>query len=202
MLREYNVVVKDPRLVDVRVASVYPSFYRVAMSSLGYHIIYDFLNSREDTWCERFIYPYRGSFESSSLLRDFDIISFTIHYEEDYFKVLEMLHRGGIDPHRGGGRGPLVIAGGPTVTANPLPLADFVDLFVIGEAEPVLDDVVDVFMGLDDPRGGLDEFKEIKGVYVPDNPAERVIVEDMDRACHPVRQIVSESDDPSFEPAL
>ncbi|MBK6586644.1 MAG: hypothetical protein IPG26_07405 [Coprothermobacter sp.] len=130
-----------------------------------------------------------GSFESSSLLRDFDIISFTIHYEEDYFKVLEMLHRGGIDPHRGGGRGPLVIAGGPTVTANPLPLADFVDLFVIGEAEPVLDDVVDVFMGLDDPRG-LDEFKEIKACMCLIITAEKVIVEDMDRACHPVRQIV------------
>lgn len=202
MLREYNVVVKDPRFVDVRVASVYPSFYGVAMSSLGYHIIYDFLNSREDIWCERFIYPYRGSFESSSLLRDFDIISFSIHYEEDYFRVLEMLHRGGLEPRKGERVGPLVIAGGPTVTANPLPLADFVDLFVIGEAEPVLDDLVDAFMGLDDPRGALDEFKDIKGVYVPDNPAERVIVEDMDRACHPTRQIVSESDDPSFKPAL
>ncbi|MDI9623967.1 MAG: radical SAM protein [Methanothermobacter sp.] len=202
MLREYNVVVKDPRFVDVRVASVYPSFYRVAMSSLGYHIIYDFLNSREDVWCERFIYPYRGSFESSSLLRDFDIISFSIHYEEDYFRVLEMLHQGGLEPRKNRRVGPLVVAGGPTVTANPLPLADFVDLFVIGEAEPVLDELVDTFIGLNDPRGELDEFKDIKGVYVPDNPVERVIVEDMDSACHPIRQIVSESDDPNFKPSL
>lgn len=203
MLREYNVVVKDPRFVDVRVASVYPSFYGLAMSSLGYHIIYDFLNSREDTWCERFIYPYRGSFESSSPLRDFDVISFSIHYEQDYFNVLEMLHRGGLDVRKNRRvDGPFVIAGGPTVTANPLPLADFVDLFVIGEAEAVLDDLLDVFVGLDDPRREIDEFKDIKGVYVPDNPAERVIVEDMDGACHPIRQIVSESDDPSFVPVL
>ncbi|KUK01075.1 MAG: putative oxidoreductase [Methanobacteriaceae archaeon 41_258] len=201
MLREYNIVVKNPRLVDVRVASVYPSFYKVAMSSLGYHIIYDFLNSREDTWCERFIYPYRGSFESSTPLEDFDIISFSIHYEQDYFNVLEMLYRSGI-PVRKDERSNFVIAGGPTVTANPLPLADFVDLFIIGEAEAVLDDVIDTFIGLDDPKADIDEFKDIDGVYVPDNPAERVVVEDMDSACHPVRQIVSESDDPNFVPVL
>ena len=203
MLREYNVVVKDPRFVDVRVASVYPSFYGLAMSSLGYHIIYDFLNSREDIWCERFIYPYRGSFESSSPLRDFDVISFSIHYEQDYFNVLEMLYRGGLEVRKSRRRGgPLVIAGGPTVTANPLPLADFVDLFVIGEAEAVLDELLDVFVGLDDPRGEIDEFRGLEGVYVPDNPVRRVIVEDMDNACHPIRQIVSESDDPSFVPVL
>lgn len=201
-LREYNVIIKNPRRVDLRVASCYPSPYSTAMSSLGYHIIYHFLNSREDTWCERIIHPHRRSFESGSPLRDFDVVSFTIHYEEDYFRIPAMLRDGGLEPRRYERTGPLVIAGGPCITSNPLPLSDFIDLFIIGEAEPVLDMVMDRCLELDDPRREIDEFRDIRGVYVPDSPAERVIVENMDEACHPVRQIVPVTDDRSLTPSL
>lgn len=201
-LREYNTVIKNPRNIDLRVASCYPGPYRTAMSSLGYHIIYHLLNSREDVWCERVIHPYPRSFESGSPLRDFDLLSFTIHYEEDYLRVLQMLKDGGLGVRKDERSGPLVIAGGPCITSNPLPVSDFIDLFIIGEAEPVLDQVADLCIELDDPRSDIEEFMDIRGVYVPDNPAERVIVEDMDRACHPVRQIVPETTEKSLIPSL
>jgi len=201
-LREYNVIIKNPRMVDVRVASCYPGPYRTAMSSLGYHIIYHLINSRDDAWCERVIHPYKRSLESGSPLRDFDVISFTVHYEEDYFRILQMLRDGGVSPRRDERDGPLVIAGGPCITSNPLPLSDFIDLFIIGEAEPVLNRLMDRYLELDDPRREIDEFMDIRGVYIPDNPAERVIVEDMDRACHPVRQIVPVTEDKMMVPSL
>jgi len=78
-------------------------------------------HSREDTWCERIIHPHRRSFESGSPLRDFDVVSFTIHYEEDYFRIPAMLRDGGLEPRRDERTGPLVIAGGPCITSNPSP---------------------------------------------------------------------------------
>ena len=166
-LREYNVIIKNPRMVDVRVASCYPGPYRTAMSSLGYHIIYHLINSRDDAWCERVIHPYKRSLESGSPLRDFDVISFTVHYEEDYFRILQMLRDGSISPRRDERDGPLVIAGGPCITSNPLPLSDFIDLFIIGEAEPVLNRLMDRYLELDDPRREIDEFMDIKVFTFP-----------------------------------
>jgi len=97
MLMEQNVVIKNPRKVDLRFASCYPNLYKAAMSSLGFHIIYDFLNSREDVYCERVVYPYVESLESNTKLADFDIVSFSLQYEQDYFNVLKMLDNAGIE---------------------------------------------------------------------------------------------------------
>jgi radical SAM superfamily enzyme YgiQ (UPF0313 family) len=204
MLQEHNVVLKNPLQVDIRFASCYPNLYRTAISSLGYHIIYDFLNSREDTWCERVVYPYSRSLESSTPLKSFDIVSFSLQYEQDYFNVVEMLKKGGLNPRKDGRNqdDPLVIAGGPCATSNPAPMADFIDLFVIGEAEAVMDQLLDKYLELDNPRKELEEFLDIEGVYLPDHPAKRVIVNDMDQACHPIHQIVPETDDKNLKPAL
>jgi len=204
MLIEHNVVQKDPRKVDVRFASCYPNLYKTAMSSLGYHIIYDFLNSREDVYCERVVYPYHKSLESNTPLKNFDIIGFSLQYEQDYFNVLSMLNKGNIPIKCGdrASRDPFVIAGGPCATANPLPMTKFVDLFIVGEAEVILDEVLDVYMELDDPRKNIEAFMDIKGVYVPDNPVKRNIVKDVDDACHPVRQVVPETSDKRFIPAF
>ncbi len=201
---EQNVVIKDPRKVDIRFASCYPNLYKAAMSSLGFHIIYDFLNSREDIYCERVVYPYSESLESNSKLSDFDIVSFSLQYEQDYFKVLKMLDKAKIEVKKENRtvNDPFIIAGGPCATSNPLPMSKFIDLFIIGEAEVVLDEVLDKFMELDDPKKEIDEFLDIKGVYVPDNPAKMVIVEDMDDAWHPIRQIVPKTDDKRFIPAF
>ena len=81
-------------------------------------------------------------------------------------------------------------------------MSDFIDLFVIGEAEAVMDQLLDKYLELDNPRKDLEEFLDIEGVYLPDHPAKRVIVNDMDHACHPIHQIVPETDDKNLKPAL
>jgi radical SAM superfamily enzyme YgiQ (UPF0313 family) len=204
MLLEHNVVIKDLRRVDLRFASCYPNLYRSAMSSLGYHIIYDFLNSREDVYCERAVYPRAQSLESGTSLKDFDIVGFSLQYEQDYFNVLEMLDKGGV-PVRKSQRtseDPFVIAGGPCASSNPLPMSSFIDLFLVGEAEVMLDELIDTYLQLDDPRQEIGAFREIEGVYVPDNPVKMVVVEDMKDAWHPISQVFPETDDKRFIPAF
>ena len=204
MLMEQNVVIKNPRKVDLRFASCYPNLYKAAMSSLGFHIIYDFLNSREDVYCERIVYPYVESLESNTKLSDFDIVSFSLQYEPDYFNVLKMLNNAGIEIRKENRTkdDPFIIAGGPCASSNPMPMSNFIDLFIVGEAEVILDEVLDLYMELDDPRKEIDAFLDIKGVYVPDHPARIAVVENMDDACHPVRQIVPQTDDKQFIPAF
>ncbi len=201
---EQNVVIKDPRKVDLRFASCYPNLYKAAMSSLGFHIIYDFLNSREDVYCERVVYPYVESLESNTKLADFDIVSFSLQYEQDYFNVLKMLNNAGIEVRKENRSkdSPFIIAGGPCASSNPLPMSNFMDLFIVGEAEVILDEVLDLYMELDDPRKEIDAFLDIKGVYVHDNPVKMAVVDDMNKACHPVRQIVPKTDDKRFIPAF
>ncbi len=204
MLRERNVVLKNPKDVDIRFASCYPNLYRSAMSSLGFHIIYDFLNSREDTYCERVVYPYSKSFESNTYLKKFDIVSFSLQYEQDYFNVLEMMDKGGIPIQKNERtlRDPLVIAGGPCASSNPLPMSKFIDLFIVGEAEVILDDVLDKYLELDNPRKDIEEFLDIEGVYLPDNPVKMALVEDMENSWPPIKQIIPETDDKQFIPAF
>jgi radical SAM superfamily enzyme YgiQ (UPF0313 family) len=204
MLYEHNAMVKDTRKVNLRFASCYPDLYRSAMSSLGFHIIYDFLNSREDVYCERVVYPSSKSIETGTGLKDFDMVSFSLQYEQDYFNVLNMLKNGGI-PLRKDNRNskhPLIIAGGPCASSNPLPMSSFIDLFVVGEAEVILDDLVDKCLEHEDPRNNLEDFMEIKGVYPPDNPVQMVTVSDLKDACHPIRQVVPVTDDKEYIPAF
>lgn len=204
MLREHNVVIKDPRKVDLRFASCYPNLYRSAMSSLGFHIIYGFLNSREDVYCERVVYPYFQSLESGTPLKDFDVVGFSLQYEQDYFHVMDMLSKGGI-PLRKKQRtldDPLVIAGGPCASSNPLPMSDFIDLFLVGEAEMMLDEVIDTCIEMDNPRNDINVFKDIDGVYIPDNPVKIAVVENMKDACHPVNQVIPETDNKELIPAF
>lgn len=204
MLLEHNVVIKDPRRVDLHFASCYPNLYRSAMSSLGFHIIYDFLNSREDVYCERVVYPYHKSLESSTSLKHFDIVGFSLQYEQDYFHVLEMLSKAGI-PLRKNQRtkeDPLIIAGGPCASSNPLPMSDFIDIFLVGEAEVMFDQFIDTFLELDDPRRDMDAFMDIEGVYVPDNPVKMVVVEDLMDAWHPINQVTPETDSKDLIPAF
>lgn len=204
MLLEHNAIIKDTRKVDLRFASCYPNLYRSAMSSLGFHIIYDFLNGREDIYCERVVYPNIRSIETETSLKEFDIVSFSLQYEQDYFKVLEMLNKSGI-PLRKENRSskhPLIIAGGPCASSNPLPMSKFVDLFVVGEAEMVLDELIDTYLEMNNPRTNLEAFLEIDGIYLPDHPVKMVTVPDLNDACHPIRQVVPETDEKEYIPAF
>lgn len=201
MLFEKNIFQKNYKKVGVRFGLSYPNIYRTAMSSLGYNILYNLINEREDTWCERIIYPDIKSLESNTPLRFFDIISFTIQFEEDYFNVLEMLKDTGIPLKRKNrsANDPLIIAGGPCVTANPMPLSDYIDIFIIGEGEKAINDLIDVYKNSKDKD--LKKFLEIDGVYIPkfDNETKINIINNMDETYHITQPIINKSDDEDYQ---
>lgn len=182
---EPGAVVKDKRGVDVRFAFCFPDTYEIGMSHLGIKILYEQFNSRPDIWCERVFAPWTDfeellrreglplfALESRDPLSDFDIIGFTLQYELSYTNVLNMLDLGGVPVRsrdRTGLRN-LVVAGGPCC-CNPEPLADFVDLFFLGEGEEVDLELIDLYKKHKAAGSGKDVFlreaARIPGVYVP-----------------------------------
>ena len=181
--RETGTVIKDwgGRLP---VALVYPNTYYIGMSNLGIHTIYKLLNDYDTVVCERIFLeqPAKGdiitplSLESNRPLPDFAVIAFSITYELDYFNVIKILKSSGI-PLYAADRDeshPLVIAGGPCITANPMPLAPFFDCLCIGEAEAILPNMLPVLReGIGEKR---DEFlkalAKLPGIYVPQANAD------------------------------
>ena len=196
MLCEKNIFKKDYKQVDLRFALAYPNVYRTAMSSLGYTILYNCINEREDTWCERIIFPSTNSIESNTPSKYFDILSFSLQFEEDYFNLLKMLKNAQIPLKRSerGNEDPLIIAGGPCATANPMPLSDYIDMFIIGEGENVINELIDIY--LSNPDKGLEKFLKVDGVYIPefDNETKIAIIEDLNETYHVTYPIVSEGD--------
>ena len=156
---EINSVIKDKNKVDVRFAFCFPDTYEIGMSHLGMKILYSQFNAREDIWCERVFAPWLDfeevmrqnniplfALESRDPIKDFDFIGFTLQYELSYTNVLNMLDLAGV-PLRScdrKGLSPLVVAGGPCV-CNAEPLADFVDIFFLGEGEEVDLEVIDLY---------------------------------------------------------
>ena len=196
-----NIFKKDYKQVDLRFALAYPNVYRTAMSSLGYTILYNCINEREDTWCERIIFPSTNSIESNTPSKYFDILSFSLQFEEDYFNLLKMLKDAQIPLKRSerGDEDPLIIAGGPCATgpcatANPMPLSDYIDMFIIGEGENVINELIDIY--LSNPDKGLEKFLKVDGVYIPefDNETKIAIIEDLNETYHVTYPIVSEGD--------
>ena len=182
---ELNVVQKDMDAVAVRFAFAFPDVYEIGMSHLGTRILYDVLNKRQDTWCERVFAPWDDmekemrksgmplfALESGGAVKDFDILGFTLQYEMSYTNVLNMLDLAGL-PLKSSERGegmPLVIAGGPCAF-NPEPLWEFIDCFVLGDGEEAVCDIVDVCRRC--KKAGntraerLRALAGIPGVYVP-----------------------------------
>ena len=199
MLYEKNIFQKNFKEVQIRFGLAYPNIYQTAMSSLGYNILYNALNEREDTWCERIIFPNTKSIESNTPSKYFDILSFSIQFEEDYFNVLKMLNDAEIPLKRKdrSESDPLIIAGGPCATANPMPLSDYIDMFVIGEGEHILNNIIDTYQNMSNKN--LKEFLNLPGVYIPeyDNKTKIEIIDDMDDAYHITHPVISKSDDDS-----
>ena len=182
---EINSVIKDKEKVDVRFAFCFPDTYEIGMSHLGMKILYSLFNEREDIWCERVFAPWMDfeevmrknniplfALESRDPIKDFDFIGFTLQYEMAYTNVLNMLDLAGL-PLRSVDRDdscPIVVAGGPCV-CNPEPLADFVDIFFLGEGEEVDLEVIDLYKKCKKEGKTKAEFlreaSTIKGVYVP-----------------------------------
>ena len=182
---EINSVIKDKNKVDIRFAFCFPDNYEVGMSHLGMKILYSQFNDREDIWCERVFAPWPDfesvmrqngiplfALESKDPIKDFDFIGFTLQYELSYSNVLNMLELAGV-PLLAKDRtdfAPLIVAGGPC-TCNAEPLADFVDIFFLGEGEQSDLEVMDLYKKYKHNGGTkadfLKEASKIDGVYVP-----------------------------------
>jgi len=179
--REQGAVVKDwgGRLP---VALVYPNRYYLGMSNLGVHAIYRLLNAERDVVGERCFYEPGDprppvSVESGRPLRDFAVLALSVSYELDYFHVAAILKAGGIPPFAADrdARHPLVVAGGPCLTANPMPLAPFCDAVAIGEAEAILPALLPALREGGDRGDLLKTLAKLPGIYVPACPPETPI---------------------------
>ena len=169
---------------SLTVCLAYPNLYRTGMSNLGFHAVYALINRHPACLCERAFLPEPGdsaeagggpliSIESQRPLADFDIVAFSLSFENDYPEILRMLEMAGIpiEAAARGERDPLIIAGGIAVTLNPEPLADFFDLFLLGEGEAVLPAFLDLATSgqRDLPREAFlaRVQKEVAGAYIP-----------------------------------
>ncbi len=182
---EVNSVIKDKEKIKVRFAMCFPDVYEIGMSHLGIQILYDMFNSMEDVWCERVYSPWLDldaimrslkiplfALESQDPVKDFDFLGITIQYEMCYTNILQILDLAQI-PLSAAERGedcPIVIGGGPC-TYNPEPLADFFDIFYIGEGETQYRNLMDLYEKCKDEKAGRTEFlrraAKLPGMYVP-----------------------------------
>lgn len=181
---EQGTVLKA-RGAGIEVALAYPNTYHVGMSNLGVHQLYSILNQRPDTSCERVFLPDEDdipeyarsgtrlfSLESRRPVRDFDILAFSVSFEQDYLNVLEMLRLAGIaiDKRDRGPDDPLLLLGGICSFFNPEPLADIFDAVIIGEGEEAAGEFLDVYAGSRE-QGRHDMLRalcRVPGVYIPE----------------------------------
>ena len=183
---EWNSITKEWDTVDVRMVLAYPDLYEIGMSNLGLAILYGLLNQRPDILAERVYAPWIDmevemrqagiplfSLESKRPLKDFDIIGFSLGYELTYTNVLNMLDLSGIPTHADARdeSHPLVIAGG-SCALNAEPMAEFIDLFILGEGEEVILELIESFRRWKaednrDRQALLQELSQIQGIYVP-----------------------------------
>ena len=229
---EVNAVIKDPAQVRVRFAMCFPDVYEIGMSHLGIQILYDMFNAMPDVWCERVYSPWVDldavmreqhiplfALESQDPIKDFDFLGITIQYEMCYTNILQILDLSQI-PLNAAERGedcPIVIGGGPC-TYNPEPLAEFFDIFYIGEGETQYECLLKLYQECKDSGLGREDFlrwvaKEVPGMYVPrfyeasyhkdgtlksfvpteegiPSAVRKEIVSDMSDACYPLKPVV------------
>ena len=182
---EVNCVMKNPSLVDIRFAMCFPDVYEIGMSHLGIQILYSMFNSREDIYCERVYSPWMDldpimrekniplfTLETQEPVKNFDFLGITLQYEMCYTNVLQILDLAQIPLHAAdrGEDMPIVIGGGPCAY-NPEPLADFFDMFYIGEGETVYFELLDCYKenkkNRRKRRDFLEKAAQIEGIYVP-----------------------------------
>ena len=182
---EVNSVMKDKNNVDIRFAMCFPDVYEIGMSNLGMMILYNMFNEREDVWCERVFSPWLDldkimrekhiplfALESQEPVKDFDFLGITLGYEMCYTNVLQVLDLSNIsllakDREE---NDPIVIGGG-ACAYNPEPIAEFFDMFYIGEGETVYDALFDAYKANKAAGGSRTDFlyaaSRIPGIYVP-----------------------------------
>lgn len=182
---EVNMIKKNPEDMDIRFCMCFPDVYEIGMSHLGIQIIYDVINKREDAYCERVYSPWPDldrimrekqiplfSLETQTPVKQFDFLGITLQYEMCYTNILQILELSGI-PIWARDRtleDPIVFGGGPC-SYNPEPIADFFDVFYIGEGETRFDDVFELYKQLRKQGAAREEIlyqiAKIPGMYVP-----------------------------------
>ncbi len=231
---EYNEIIKDKAAVDVRFAMCFPDTYEIGMSNLGLRILYGSMNQAEGIWCERAFAPWGDmeeemrkehiplyALESGDSLKNFDFVGFSLGYEMAYTNVLNMLDLAHIPLHsdQRGEDDPIIVAGG-TCVYNGEPLADFIDIFSLGEGEDVTLEMIDLYRKGKQAGWSRVEFlqnaAQVPGLYVPslyeisyhqDGTVQAItpthgapehirkrIVADLDKSYFPVKTIIPSTD--------
>ena len=231
---EYNEIIKDKANVDVRFAMCFPDTYEIGMSNLGLRILYGSMNEADGVWCERAFAPWGDmeeemrkadiplyALESGDCLKEFDFVGFSLGYEMAYTNVLNMLDLAHIPLHsdQRGEDDPIIVAGG-TCVYNGEPLADFIDIFSLGEGEDVTLEMIDLYRKGKQEGWSRAEFlqnaAQVPGLYVPslyevtyheDGTVQAItpthgapehirkrIVADLDKSYFPVKTIIPSTD--------
>ena len=197
---ERNTIHKEWNHTPIHIALVYPNAYRGGIGSLALQTLYSLFNQEPDILCERFfLEPHTTveslqTLESGRSLHEFDVIATTLQLETDYFNYIKILANSVSLPlSTNSKKRPLLLVGGPCITANPFPLRDFFDLAVIGEIDPVMPSLLAFLRGSRPYQNRIHELDGIDGFLNPQNTeAKRVFCPILDAAHHPVHQIISE----------
>lgn len=222
---ERGSIIKNPEEVKADFLLAFPDLYEVGMSHLGIHILYGLINQEEDYLCERIFAPASDmekliregktplfSIENKRPMKDFDLIGFTLQYELSFTSVLKMLDLGGLalKSQDRGPEDPPIIAGGPCAF-NPEPMSPFIDLFVLGDGEEVMLELMQLWVKTGNKDSFLKEAMRIRGVYVPKYytpeykdgvyqglhpttqeapfPVQKALINDLDKCFYPKQMI-------------
>ncbi len=216
-----NVIVKDWRKIDLAFGLIYPNIFRIGMSSYSIRLLYSYINSFENVACERIFLPeskimYPASKDNSpmKLIRsienriqpiDFDILGFSLHFENDLKNILWLLEKGEIPltfrereiARKRMNDLPLIIGGGPVITSNPIPISQFFDFLFIGDSEPNLKLFFEAFLDYKNNEGSYSKFlenvKRIEGIFIPSlsNNVHRVVLKNLNESPNPTFQLLS-----------
>lgn len=217
-----NIIVKDWRTIDCSFGLIYPNIYKIGMSSYSIRLLYSLLNSNDSIACERIFLPETKikypasrdystenilrSLENKVLPRDFDILGFSFHFENDFKNILWILEKANIPftiqerqklKTQGEGIYPIIIGGGPVVTSNPIILSSIFDFLFIGDAEPNLILFLNLFQGFKNDEISFqelcDKVIQIEGIYssLLNNNVKRAILKNLDESTIPVSQLLS-----------
>lgn len=224
IMEEQNIIIKDWRQIDVSFGLIYPNIYSVGMSSYSIRLLYSHINAYEGLVCERIFLPEKlqypasirvdsrnkiRSIETGRSPRDFDILGFSIQFENDFRNILWCLDKVNIpllresraeERKEKGLEYPLILGGGPVSTSNPKPLSKIFDAFVIGDFEPILVDFFSFFMDYNEQKMTFDNLLQklatIKGLYLPsiNEDSKRIVLKNLDDSLIPRYQLITRGD--------
>ena len=201
---EYNVIRKNWRRSKLKIALCYPNVYKAGMTGLTVQQLYYLFNLDEEVLCERcFFSEHPKTIESNAELKAFDILAFTLQYEEDYINMIRMLANANINPlaEKRSESDPLIIVGGQAVSANPLPLSKIADCIFVGELEPELFNLLEILKERRSKKSRLNELYGLDCIYYPGkDKVKRSIARNLDEIPHILAQLTPSSEEALIDP--